>query len=70
MGEGIRKFGVSEQTYNGSEYMATAVREWLGRLGIGMLSIEPGSLWENDYVKSFFVKVNYLAESAHILIIA
>jgi putative transposase len=31
---------------NGPEFAATAVRGWLGRLGVGTLFIEPGSPWE------------------------
>ncbi len=38
---------------NGPEFTATAVREWLHRLGVGTLFIEPGSPWENGYVESF-----------------
>jgi transposase InsO family protein len=38
---------------NGAEFTATAVREWLGRLGVKTLYIEPGSPWENGYVESF-----------------
>jgi transposase InsO family protein len=38
---------------NGAEFTAHAVREWLARLGIGTLFIEPGSPWENGYVESF-----------------
>ena len=30
-----------------------AVREWLSRLGVTTLFIEPGSPWENGYVESF-----------------
>jgi putative transposase len=37
---------------NGPEFAATAVREWLARLGVGTLSIEPGSPWENGYRES------------------
>ena len=29
-------------------------REWLGRVGVKTLYIEPGSPWENGYVESFF----------------
>ena len=29
------------------------MRDWLGRLGVGALFIEPGSPWENGYVESF-----------------
>jgi putative transposase len=38
---------------NGPEFCAKAVREWLDRLGVGPLFIEPGSPWENGYCESF-----------------
>ena len=38
---------------NGSEFTAHAVREWLTRVGVGTLYIEPGSPWENGYNESF-----------------
>jgi transposase InsO family protein len=38
---------------NGPEFTATAVREWLGRVGAKTLYIEPGSPWENGYNESF-----------------
>jgi putative transposase len=38
---------------NGSEFIARAVRKWLGGLGVKTLYIEPGSPWENGYVESF-----------------
>ena len=38
---------------NGPEFTAEAVRDWLSRLGVGTLFIEPGSPWENGYVESF-----------------
>lgn len=38
---------------NGSEFTAIAVREWLGRIGVKTLYIEPGSPWENGYNESF-----------------
>jgi putative transposase len=38
---------------NGPEFTAKTVREWLGRLGVRTLFIEPGSPWENGYVESF-----------------
>ena len=38
---------------NGPEFTAQAVRDWLSRLGVGTLLIEPGSPWENGYVESF-----------------
>lgn len=38
---------------NGSEFTAIAVREWLGKVGVKTLYIEPGSPWENGYNESF-----------------
>jgi putative transposase len=38
---------------NGSEFTATKVREWLERVGVKTLFIEPGSPWENGYIESF-----------------
>ena len=38
---------------NGPEFVAKAVREWLSRLGVETLFIEPGSPWENGYIESF-----------------
>ena len=38
---------------NGPEFVADAVREWLGRLEVKTLYIEPGSPWENGYCESF-----------------
>ena len=38
---------------NGSEFTASKVRQWLTRLGVTTLFIEPGSPWENGYVESF-----------------
>jgi putative transposase len=38
---------------NGPEFVAKAVREWLGNLGVTTLFIEPGSPWENGYIESF-----------------
>ncbi|MFC1981571.1 integrase core domain-containing protein, partial [Chloroflexota bacterium] len=38
---------------NGPEFTAKAVRRWLNRVGVKTLFIEPGSPWENGYVKSF-----------------
>ncbi len=37
----------------GPEFTTTAVREWLGKLGVTTLFIEPGSPWENGYIESF-----------------
>lgn len=38
---------------NGPEFVAQAIRSWLGQLGIEALYIEPGSPWENGYAESF-----------------
>ena len=38
---------------NGPELTASAVREWLARVGVTTLFIEPGSPWENGYIESF-----------------
>jgi transposase InsO family protein len=38
---------------NGPEFTAKKVREWLARIGVKTLFIEPGSPWENGYNESF-----------------
>jgi transposase InsO family protein len=38
---------------NGPEFTAGVVRNWLRRLDVKTLFIEPGSPWENGYVESF-----------------
>ena len=38
---------------NGPEFTATAVREWLAKVGVKTLYIEPASPWENGYIESF-----------------
>jgi transposase InsO family protein len=40
-------------TYYGPEFAAKAVRNWLSRLDVTTLFIEPGSPWENGYIESF-----------------
>ena len=42
---------------NGPEFIAINVREWLGRLGVKTLYIEPGSPWENGYCESLNSKL-------------
>ena len=51
--------GVPDYLYsdNGSEFTATAVREWLAKVGVKTLYIEPGSPWENGYAESFHSRV-------------
>jgi transposase InsO family protein len=38
---------------NGPEFMAQAIKRWLGDKKVGTLYIEPGSPWENGYIESF-----------------
>lgn len=38
---------------NGPEFVAKAVRAWIGAVGARTAYIEPGSPWENGYVESF-----------------
>ena len=38
---------------NGSDFTARIVRQWLKRIGVQTLYIEPGSPWENGYNESF-----------------
>ena len=38
---------------NGPEFTTKLVRQWLTRLGVQTLYIEPGSPWENGYNESF-----------------
>ena len=50
LGRGVPNYIRSD---NGSEFTAQIVREWLERIGVKTLFIEPGSPWENGYVESF-----------------
>ena len=38
---------------NGAEFTARVVRQWLERVGVKTLFIEPGSPWENGYNENF-----------------
>ena len=38
---------------NGPEFTAHTVRDWLARVQVRTLFIEPGSPWENGYIESF-----------------
>jgi len=79
LGELFVRKGVPEhiRSDNGPELRAKAVREWLGRLDVVPLFIEPGSPWENGYNESFNGKLRdellrrelfYTLEEAKILI--
>ena len=62
---------------NGPEFTANAVKEWLAKVGVKTLYIEPGSPWENGYNESFNGKLRdellngevfYSLEEAQVLI--
>ena len=38
---------------NGPEFIARAIRQWLARVGVETLYVEPGSPWQNGYAESF-----------------
>ncbi len=38
---------------NGPEFVNKQIREWLERIGVKTLFIEPGSPWQNAYIESF-----------------
>jgi putative transposase len=38
---------------NGSEFIATAVKDWIAAVGAKTACIEKGSPWENGYIESF-----------------
>ena len=44
---------------NGPEFTARKVRDWLKRLDVKTLFIEPGSPWENGYNESFNGTLRY-----------
>lgn len=57
---------------NGPEFIAKGIRQWLGKLGVQTLYIEPGSPWENGITESFnsrlrdeLLKVEQFSNAAH-----
>lgn len=42
---------------NGPEFIAGAIRRHVGRVGLEVLYIEPGSPWENGFAESFFSRL-------------
>ncbi|MBL7039148.1 MAG: transposase [Pirellulaceae bacterium] len=44
---------------NGPEFAAKKVTEWLERIELKTLFIEPGSPWENGYIESFNWTLRY-----------
>jgi putative transposase len=60
----------------GPEFAARAVRDWLGKVGVKTLFIEPGSPWENGYIESFNARLRnelldgeifYTLEEVHVI---
>ena len=49
----LRGVPVHIRSDNGSEFIAKKVRQFLSRLSVKPLFIEPGSPWENGYIESF-----------------
>jgi transposase InsO family protein len=49
----IRDSPVHVRSDNGPEFIARAIRSWLGSANVKTLYIEPGSPWENGYAESF-----------------
>lgn len=49
----VRGVPVHIRSDNGSEFTAAKVRQWLARMKVRPLFIEPGSPWENGYIESF-----------------
>ncbi len=45
--------------YCGADFATKMIREWLERIGVKTLFIEPGSPWENGYNESFNGKLRY-----------
>lgn len=59
LGELFVRHGASEhiRSDNGPEFIAIALREWLGYVGVKTLYITPASPWENGYCESFNSKL-------------
>jgi transposase InsO family protein len=49
----LRGVPVHIRSDNGSEFTAARVRDWLAKMDVRPLFIEPGSPWENGYIESF-----------------
>lgn len=43
---------------NGPEFIARALRRWLGRAGVETLYVAPGSPWQNGYAESFHARLS------------
>ena len=42
-----------------SEFIAYAIRRWLGLANVETLYVEPGSPWENGYAESFHSRLRF-----------
>lgn len=42
---------------NGPEFISEAVKDWLAKVGVGLLYIKPGSPWQNGVCESFNSKL-------------
>jgi len=51
--KGFARYGAPNQSDNGSEFIAKAVRDWLAHGRVGPLYIDPGAPWQNGYAESF-----------------
>jgi transposase InsO family protein len=49
VGRGAKLIGCDQ----GSEFIASIVKDWLGRIGVRTLYVEKASPWENGYSESF-----------------
>jgi transposase InsO family protein len=49
----LRGYQIIPDVGNGPEFVAQAVRDWIGAVGAKTAFIEPGSPWENGYCESF-----------------
>ncbi len=51
---------------NGPEFIAKAVRAWLGAKGCETIFITPGSPWENPFIESFNGKLRTECLNRHV----
>ncbi len=68
-------YGIPEhiRSDNGPEFIAKAIRDWLSKLGVKTLYIEPGSPWEkwlltesfNSRLRDELLRVEQFANAAH-----
>ena len=49
---------------NGPEFVAKAVRDWIGAVGAKTAYIERGSPWENGFIESFNARLRDDADGA------